>query len=497
LIPSQPDPQLVKLFTEALSRQTRGDLGPALLYYRRIQRQYPDFIDGWALAAALLCELGRFEEALDSAERAVALDGENQAAVYVLASSRLGLGQADEAEALLLGLIKAAPSHFQALLDLADLYAKKGMAAESREAYDRAVGIRLTDPRHLSARGSARLHALDLPGAEADFKAAMGLGLGDRAMRMRLACLLLLRGSYREAWRLFVPGMALATMYENYDTGNTRWDGGPMPGRTLMVRTYHHGFGDVIQFARFLPQVKEMSRARVLLSVYGPILRLLKGLPGVDGLLVQEKEEPPFDAVINLFELPMLLDVESTELPPPIVIPPLDDAGFMPELDRPGFKVGLVWGGNRIHTMDEHRSMNPRLLDALADMQGVERIAWYGLQKPPDPEPPRLPGFMDMSPRMGDFMDTAQIVRRLDLVVSVDTSTLHLAGSLRVPTIAMLPRIPEWRWCLDEATPWYPTVRLLRQPRDNDWKGAVELLKAEIARRAQSRYNETTAGGLN
>jgi ADP-heptose:LPS heptosyltransferase len=127
--------------------------------------------------------------------------------------------------------------------------------------------------------------------------------------------------------------------------------------------------------------------------------------------------------------------------------------------------------------------MDPKFLGGLADVPGAERISWYGLQKPPAAEPPDLPGFTDLSPHMGDFLDTARIIARLDLVVTVDTSTAHLAGSLGIPTVVLLPHLPEWRWGLGGTTPWYPTARLIRQASPGDWGGAVEKLKAEIAGR--------------
>jgi hypothetical protein len=126
--------------------------------------------------------------------------------------------------------------------------------------------------------------------------------------------------------------------------------------------------------------------------------------------------------------------------------------------------------------------MDPKFLRGLADVPGAEKVSWYGLQKPPAAEPPDLPGFMDLSPHMGDFMDTARIIVRLDLVVTVDTSTVHLAGLLGVPAIVLLAHFPDWRWGLGERTPWWPALRLIRQPSLGDWAGAVEKLRAELAR---------------
>jgi hypothetical protein len=286
--------------------------------------------------------------------------------------------------------------------------------------------------------------------------------------------------------------MALALLFETYGGCVRRWKGEPLPGGTLLVRTHRHGFGDAIQMARFMPQVKERSGARVLLSVYRPLLRLMEGLPGIDGLIVQEEQEAPADAVVNLMELPVTLDIDADRLPPPTAIPapaPMP----MPELPRSGFRVGLAWAGSPVHTSDGLRSMDPRLLDALAVMPGAElagRMAWCGLQVPPSQEPPRLPGFTDMSHRMGDFMDTAQVVGQMDLVVAVDTAVAHLAGSLGVPTLLLLQYLPEWRWGLGETTPWYPAMKLLRQQTCGDWGGVVARLAQEIAARLRQRGSE-------
>jgi hypothetical protein len=111
-------------------------------------------------------------------------------------------------------------------------------------------------------------------------------------------------------------------------------------------------------------------------------------------------------------------------------------------------------------------------------------VAWYGLQVPPSENPPKLPGFTDMSPRMSDFYDTAQIVMQLDLVVSVDTAMAHLAGSLGAPAVVLvLQPLPDWRWGEGESADWYPSAKVLRQPLDEGPESVVRLLKAEILRR--------------
>jgi len=125
-------------------------------------------------------------------------------------------------------------------------------------------------------------------------------------------------------------------------------------------------------------------------------------------------------------------------------------------------------------------------------LSDIPDIAWYGLQKPSPVELPKLPGFMDMSPRMGDFMDTAQIARHLDLFVTVDTSMAHLAGSLGIPTIVLLPYLPDWRWGLNSPqTPWYETVTLLRQKVIGDWREVIVTLKQRIIESGIAKFRGT------
>jgi Flp pilus assembly protein TadD len=475
------DPALVRLFTEALSHQARGDAGAALIAYKRAQRQFPDFADAWANASVLLCNMERLDEALAAAERALGLDPGNKAALYGLAVTHRSLGRTKEAEAGLRGLIEADPCHYQAILALAKIHADERRYAESLRLLDRAVGIEPSRGALLVMRGIMKMWATDLPGAEADFRAAMALGAANDSVRINLAISLLLQGRYREAWPLFGPKMALGTLFEMYDTGNRRWDGGPLHGGALLVRTNFHGFGDVMQFSRFMPLTRMLAGGPVLFSVYEPTLRLARLALGEASGVVQARDEPRVDAVTHILELPVVLNVDSAALPPPTSFP-LPDAPPPPEMLRPGIRVGLAWSGNPAHSCDAQRSMGPRDLDALA---GVPGIAWYGLQKPPAEDPPRLPGFTDMSRLMGDFLDTALVARHLDAMVTVDTSMLHLAASLGVPTFALLAHFPEWRWGLGGTTPWYPSVRLIRQGAPGDWAGAVERLGAELAAMAQ------------
>jgi Flp pilus assembly protein TadD len=474
------DPLLVKLFAEAMSRQSRGEWSSALLSYRRIQGRFPDFAGAWTNGSVALFEMGRLEEALAMARRAIGLDPRSPSAHCAAANALWSLGRPAEAAAAFRSAILLDPSHTPALTNLAGICADAGDFAQSQELHGRAVAAKPENPALWGNRAGARLKALDVAGAEDDCRRALDLDAGSGVARWNLAMVRLLQGRYREAWPYFAAhgdGTAMGI-------AAPRWSGGPLDGGALLVYTERHGFGDAVWLARFFPEAKRRCGGRLLLLTFGPMRRLLDGLPGLDGLYVEGEPLPGFDAAVHLMELPVALDIDSASLPPPAEI--RAEGGPPPGMAAGAFKIGLVWAGSPGHANDAHRSLDPRLLDGLADVPGAARIAWYGLQKPPSPDPPRLPGFTDLSALMGDFMDTARIAKHLDLLVSVDTSTAHVAGSLGVPTVLLLPYLPDWRWGLaSKRTPWYPSFTLLRQPRFGDWAGAVEALKEEIRGRAR------------
>jgi|GEM_PF-274643 len=491
---SQADPALVKLFKDALTRQSQGDRNGAVIAYKRIQRQFPEFADAWINASMLLCEMNRAGEALDMALRAVELAPESPMAIYALGFTRLNLGYFDEAEKCLRSAIEREPKHALALNNLADVYEHRGNLAEALELRDRAVEALPSFPLLWARRGNTKMLMLDMVGAEADLTQTLKMDANNAIARSNLHYIQLLQHRYREAWSHFNSGHLGMDLFvsHRHDLGKPHWNGEPLNGRTLLLYAHQHGFGDTIQFARFFKQIQRQYGGRLLLLTYEPLKRLLTNAPGLDGLVIEGESLPDFDLVLPVMLLPLLLNADPSDFPPPIQI--IVEHRPMTELDRPGFKVGLVWAGSPVHPKNVDRSMSPRALDDLADIPG---IVWYGLQKPPSVEPPKLPAFIDMSPYMGDFMDTAQIARQLDLIVTVDTSMAHLAGSLGIPTIVLLAFLPEWRWGLGEHTPWYPSVTLLKQPSPNDWKGAVNLLKQRLTELAMPKKTNVTGAADN
>ena len=235
------------------------------------------------------------------------------------------------------------------------------------------------------------------------------------------------------------------------------WDGRPFDGRRVLVRCYH-GYGDTVQFARFLPHLRARA-AHVTVEMQPRLVPLFAGHPGIDRLVPFDvaRPLPPQDCDIEIMELPFALRVL------PAAAPPLPLA--VRAADLPPGAVGLCWQGG---DWDPSRSIPERLMAPLC------RAPAFSLVAAPTALPVLNPEGCPM-----DMQRTAALVAGAALVVTVDTLIAHLAGTLGRPTWLLLKDGADWRWPGEgERTPWYPSVRIFRQHRPGDWAGVV----ARVAR---------------
>ncbi|HZI83970.1 MAG TPA: tetratricopeptide repeat protein, partial [Casimicrobiaceae bacterium] len=252
------------------------------------------------------------------------------------------------------------------------------------------------------------------------------------------------------------------------------WSGQDLRGKTLLLHV-EQGFGDVIQFVRYAPQVKALG-AKVLLRVARPMKALLRGIAGVDRLLDRDEAIPDYDFYINLLSLPRILGTSLETIPgdfPYIRAEPERVARRAAKLPRDGRqRVGLVWAGNTQHPNDRFRSMDLGQLSAVLKVSGVRFVS---LQKGAGSEQATealLSGvdWVDIGSELQDFADTAAVIEELDLVLCVDTAVAHLAGAMGKAVWVMVAQPADFRWLEErEDSPWYPTLRLFRQSRRDDW----------------------------
>ena len=256
------------------------------------------------------------------------------------------------------------------------------------------------------------------------------------------------------------------------------WDGTPLAGRRLLV-VCEQGYGDVFQAIRLLPRLHALG-GHIIFECPAELHTLLAPLlTGCDITPLRGREAPDarFDLWLPLMSLPHRLGLTLADLPGPM---PYLHATPIP---MPPGAIGVCWAGSPRHPQDHQRSMDPEFLAPLARLPGVRLVS---LQK--DRHRPPLPGFEALLHPppipLETFAATARVVAGLEAVVTVDTSIAHLAGALGRPTILLLHHAAEWRWLIGrEDSPWYPTLRLARQPAPGDWVGAVGRACGLLAQR--------------
>jgi hypothetical protein len=310
---------------------------------------------------------------------------------------------------------------------------------------------------------------------------------GDLTARFDLAEILLLLGEFDEGWRAYRYRYSLPhTTRIERKVQRPRWEGARIPGRTLLIHD-EQGYGDTFQFLRLVPRAAERSGARVVLEINPETFALAQRSPlGIDTLNPLGTLPPAFDVHCELMSLPMALGLQLADLPGPLPYLRADPARVARWRERlaglPRPLVALAWAGRPTHHNDAARSMKLADLAPLA----IPGVSFVAIQKGPAAaqaaEPPPGMALTTLSDEIADFDDTAAILSVADLLISVDSSPVHLAGALDRPAWVLLPFVGEWRWLLGRAdTPWYPQHRLFRQRRRGDWPGTLAETAAALA----------------
>ena len=359
-------------------------------------------------------------------------------------------------------------------------------AGDSREAESLFRGILAQAPYQpiaLQGLGKALLDQLRLEEAEFLFGEAIAVAEVPARAEYHLGLCRLLRGDYAKGWkgwerRLDVPD------FGHVKPALPRWTGGKPAGSRLLV-VAEQGYGDTIQFSRFLPRVTDEHDVSVTFLCPAPLLPLYRSWNQVPRTVVTDSIRlDDFDSFVSICSLPVMMDVRVADLPgdlPALSVDPEKAARWRNARPRARLVAGLCWAGRPTHPQDRTRSIPP---DYLLRLRNAPDVALVGLQRPPcnTPAPAGLLD-ADWGPGIGDFSDLAAMMLALDAIVTVDTAAAHLAGTLGRPTCVTISYSPDWRWLLGrEDSPWYPSVQLLRQPRPGDWIPVIENASAALAR---------------
>lgn len=343
------------------------------------------------------------------------------------------------------------------------------------------------------ALGFAYSQVRDIDAAIRHLRQAIALRPDFAEAHLNLGMLLLMQGHFAEGWEHFDWRWQTPGFTPFAPPSHPRWDGAPLPEGTLLIHT-EQGAGDAIQCLRFLPQVA--ARCQQLLLVAPSALHpLTVGLAANLSVLAPGTlTADTFDAYLPIMSLPRVLGV-TAEADIPNQVPYLRaEPHRLPLPDAGGRRIGLVWAGSPSFGNDRHRSIPLPTLAPLFAATG-EDSQWFSLQKGTAAQQhsaladPDL--LTDLAPRLNDYGDTAAALCQLDLLISVDTAVAHLAGALGVPSWLLLPFNADWRWGLDRTdSPWYPSLRLFRQPTLGDWEEVIAAVATALLTETRAAQRE-------
>ena len=446
-----------EIFQVAAEYERGGKLAEAERLLRHVLEAHPTQADALHLMGIVVFRQGRRKEALEYMEGALKHGVDTPLYLRNICELYRTLWRHDEALAAAKRAVALAPADPLCLHNLAIIHSER---AEYDEALACAQAALAIDPRQ--------------PGAH-----------------FVRAEVLLVRGQMEEGWdeyewRFQIGGAAPLIPPQVQRADRPQWQGERLDGKTLLL-IGDQGFGDVIQFSRYIPWAREHSGAGAIAIGCGKeVGELIRQLAPRATIFQKWDDCPPYAAYAALSGLPRLAKTRVETIPAPIPYLQADPAKIVTWRERlaslipKGFKrVGLVWAGRPAHNNDRNRSTSLATYKPLFDLPG---IAFVALQK--GPATPQAGGFFARAPlvnlgaEIGDYGDTMAIMENLDVIVSVDTSVVHLAGALGRPVWVMIPRAPDWRWLLGRAdTPWYPSMRLFRQTKPNSWEDVVARIK--------------------
>ena len=433
-------------------------------------------------------DAGDPEAAAQAFQEALALQPDWPEALANLGFARELQGLAGEAEMHYRHALTLQPDNATMHLNLGALLALQKRHGEAEASYAAALALGADSSAVWSNLGALNLNLKREETAEACLRQAIALDPDNARARFNLAYLQLQRGQWEEGWELFESRLHLPPLPPQPD--GALWQGESLQDQSLLV-VCERGHGDVIQFCRYLPWLKAQG-LRALTLLCPPALKaLLQSMPEVDAVLAFDETMPEadFDFWMPLLSAPYRAQSRPHTLP--ATLPYLQpDVGLrahwaarLPVAN--GLRVGLVWKGNPQFENDRDRSL-PHL-QTLAPLWQVPGVQFVGLQKGAGEQDTEQNStdltLVVLGPELRDFADAAAVIDQLDLLISVDTATAHLAGALGKPCWLLLPwYMTDWRWGAEGTqSAWYPGVmRLFRQPREGDWDSVVTELQSAL-----------------
>ncbi len=464
------DEQAEKLYKRAL--EARPDLGEAIfalgdLFLKQGRSKESELVCRYGLSmipgspavynnlANALKQQGDIAGAEENYRHALAVDPDLHVALFNLGTLLLKQGRLKEAQECLCRLLEVRPGFAPAACSLGNVFMEQGLYEKAGQCYRKAL-------------------ALDPGSSDAGFD---------------LAYLLLLQGDYREGLEKYE--LRLHRPEFNYLRTESLPVNSDLSGKTVLVRC-EQGLGDTIHFVRFISELRQRCGS-VIFECQHQLCGLLSGCEGVDSIIERKADlsvpDVDHDRSVALLSLPYMLGTTIETIPGRIPYINIDGCRIekwkkitSEHRGNDALLIGMAWSGNKRYAGDAARSL---AFKDLLPLMSVDGTFFYSLQYGEAVKEteglPRVENLAVMTDQIRDFSDTAGLIKNLDLVITIDSVTAHLAGALGVPVWNLLPYVSDWRWMLErEDSAWYPTMRLFRQAALDDWQPVLERVRAGL-----------------
>jgi hypothetical protein len=421
--------------------------------------------------------------------------------VEQLVDQGVALGKQDrlaEAEALFRQATALDPNHPRAHTNLAVALQAMGRFDEALPIIRRSIALRGDDANAHHTLAKILVKTNRATEAIEALRRSLQLNPDDTEAHGTLAKTLLLAGDFKRGWAEYEWRWKAPSFKEPKRLFNKpQWTGGKLTDKTILLH-HEQGFGDTIQFLRYVPLVARERGGDVIVQVPRELVDLVRRMPTAPDVVALGDPLPPFDLHIPVMSLPLAFNTTLKTIP--ANVPYLSASPKVAHVwadriksdggDEGTLRVGLAWAGRPTHRDDKQRSLRLEQLAPLASP--APDVVFYSLQKwDPQREAARQPAGMkliDAAEKLFDFSDSAAVIANLDLVIAVDTAIAHLAGAMGKPVWTMLPFAPDFRWMLDRPdSPWYPTMRLYRQPACDDWNSVLRQIAEDLSAHAASK----------
>ena len=434
--------------------------------------------------ATALGLLGRLDASLDAFDRALTLKPDDAATHY---NRGLILERQNRPEKALASYdlaIAFDPSLSPAHNNRGNVLKGFNRLEDALECYNRALALDDANADAHSNRGVVLQELGRLEEALASYDTAIARRPGFAMAYKNKAILKLLRGEFEEGWQLFEWRWKADLQGEFRNFAKPLWLGDePLIKRVLLVQA-EQGFGDILQFCRYVPMLKGLV-GKIILEAPKPLVSILATLPSDVTVVERGQPLPAFDQYCPLLSLPLAFKTTVKNIPAKVpylsVVLGKQSAWRQRLGPKKKTRIGLAWSGKEQYIHDTKRSIPLERLKPLLKLP----LEFHSLQKDYRPKEETLlsgfPQIQNHKSELGDFSDTAALVSEMDLVVSADTSVAHLAGALNKPFWVMLPFVPNYRWLLDRPdSPWYPSATLFRQPALGDWEAVIRQVVSRL-----------------